>query len=138
RAVIADGNLNGAWPQESYQSIAGNIWTTGRIGPANAPIWDLGRSPFDPEDCYISELVASLNQLNQGTTTGIDTSQSSHTPEHTDAMIEGLMASGRRTLYAYSGGRSDQPGYEHPQGLTRIKQKYFSSDDQLVTVALNT
>jgi cytosine/adenosine deaminase-related metal-dependent hydrolase len=145
RAIIADGNLSGAWPQESYGSIASNIWTTGRIGSATNPIWDLGRSPYDPEDCYIAELIASVNQINQGVTTGIDTSQSSHTPAHTDAMIQGLMDSGRRTLYAYSPGRSDQPGYEHPgtlgdmtRGLGRLKSTYFSSNDQLVTVALNT
>ena len=145
RAIIADGNLSGAWPQESYNSIAGNIWTTGRIGTAASPIWDLGRSPYDPEDCYIAELVASVNQISQGVTTGIDTSQSSHTPQHTDALIQGLMDSGRRTLYAYSPGRSDQPGYEHPgtlgdmtKGLGRLVSTYFSSRDQLVTVALNT
>lgn len=145
RAIIADGNLRGDWPQESYGSIAGNIWTTGRIGTATSPIWDLGRSPYDPEDCYIAELIASVNQINQGVTTGIDTSQSSHTPAHTDAMIQGLMDSGRRTLYAYSPGRNDQPGYEHPgtlgdmtKGLGRLVSTYFSSKDQLVTVALNT
>lgn len=147
RAIIADGNIlpTDDWPQEAYNTVAGAIWTTGRLSDNGAVIWDLGRSPYEPEDCYIAELVASVNQINQGVTTGIDTSQSSHTPEHTDAMIEGIMDSGRRTLYAYSSGRSDQPGYEHPgtlgdmtKGLGRLKAKYFSSNDQLVTVALNT
>jgi cytosine/adenosine deaminase-related metal-dependent hydrolase len=140
RAVIPDGVLAGNWPQESYQSVQ-NIWTTGRIGPANAPIWDLGRSPYDPEDCYISELVADWAAINGGVTTGIDTSQSSHTPEHTDAMIQGLMDSGRRSLYDYSPGRSDQPGYEYPgaignedTGIGRLRKQWFSSDDQLVTL----
>ena len=61
--------------------------------------------------------MASWGRINAGVTTGIDTSQSSHTPEHTDAMIQGLMDSGRRTLYDYSGGRSDQPGYEFPGAI---------------------
>jgi hypothetical protein len=74
-------------------------------------------------------------------TTAIDTSQSSHTPAHTDAMIQGLMASGRRTVYDYSSGRSDQPGYEFPgspgnttTGIGRLRKQWFNSDDQLVTL----
>ncbi len=61
RSIIPDGLLQGAWPQESYGSVVQNIWTAGRIAdPANPNnvIWDLGRAPYDPEDCYISELVA--------------------------------------------------------------------------------
>ena len=103
RSIIPDGLLAGAWPQESYGSVVQNIWTAGRIAdPANPNnvIWDLGRVPYDPEDCYISELVACLSEISEGITTGTDTSQSSHTPEHTDAMIKGLMDSGRRMVYA--------------------------------------
>jgi 5-methylthioadenosine/S-adenosylhomocysteine deaminase len=114
------------------------LWTQGTNG-----LFDLGRSPYEPEDNYISELVASLSQIAAGVTTGIDTSQSSHTPEHTDAMIAGLRDAGRRTLYAYSAGRGDAPGYEYPgrigdstTGLGRLRAQHFSSDDQLVTLAL--
>jgi cytosine/adenosine deaminase-related metal-dependent hydrolase len=144
RGVIADGLLNGNWPQETYNSVPSAIWTTGRLAVGGQTIWDLGRSPYDPEDCYISELVASWGQINAGVTTGIDTSQSSHTPAHTDAMIQGLIDSGRRTLYDYSSGRSDQPGYEFPgaignedSGIGRLRKQWFSSDDQLVTLGAN-
>ena len=139
--MIADGLLNGNWPQETYNSVPSAIWTTGRLAVGGQTIWDLGRSPYDPEDCYISELVAAWGGINAGVTTGIDTSQSSHTPEHTDAMIQGLMDSGRRTLYDYSAGRSDQPGYEYPgaignetSGIGRLRKQWFSSNDQLVTL----
>jgi cytosine/adenosine deaminase-related metal-dependent hydrolase len=141
RSVIADGLLTGNWPQESYNSVPSAIWTTGRLVVGGQTIWDLGRSPYDPEDCYISELVADWANINAGVTTGIDTSQSSHTPEHTDAMIQGLMDSGRRSLYDYSAGRSDQPGYEFPgspgnttTGIGRLRKQWFNSDDQLVTL----
>jgi len=147
RSVIPDGLLAGAWPQESYGSVVQNVWTAGRItAPAdpNAIVWDLGRAPYDPEDCYISELVACLSEISEGITTGTDTSQSSHTPEHTDAMIKGLMDSGRRMVYAYTGGidRSrDGSPYEFPgamndtaKGIGRIAKTYFSSKDQLVTL----
>jgi 5-methylthioadenosine/S-adenosylhomocysteine deaminase len=147
RSIIADGLLFGSWPQETYTSVVQNIWTAGRIVDPQNPshvIWDLGRVPYDPEDCYISELVACLSEISQGITTGTDTSQSSHTPEHTDAMIKGLMDSGRRMVYAYSAGtdRSAQGiPFEFPgamkdttKGIGRIAKKYFGSKDQLVTL----
>ena len=146
RANNADGNLqwagaNPVWPQEGYGTVVQSIWTTGQIQIGNQIIWDLGRSPYDPEDNYISELVASTSQIDQGVTTVVDTSQSSHSPEHTDAMIEGLMDSGGRALFVYSGGRGDTPGYEFPgaigdstRGLGRLRAQWFSSDDQLVTL----
>ena len=128
---------------EAYGTVVQNIWTAGRLAgppPASTVVWDLGRSPYDPEDCYISELVACLSQITQGITCGTDTSQSSHTPAHTDAMIKGLMDSGRRSLYDYTGGidRSAQDPrqpYEFPfPGLQRIAKTYFNSKDQLVTL----
>jgi 5-methylthioadenosine/S-adenosylhomocysteine deaminase len=147
RSVIADGLLAGAWPQETYGSVVQNIWTAGRIADPKNPnsfIWDLGRVPYDPEDCYISELVACLSEITEGITTGTDTSQANHTPEHTDAMIKGLMDSGRRMVFDYSGG-TDRSGqgipFEFPgalndttKGIGRIAKTYFSSRDQLVTL----
>ena len=147
RSIIADGLLAGAWPQETYGSVVQNIWTAGRIADPRDPstfIWDLGRVPYDPEDCHISQLVSCLSEISQGITTGTDTSQANHTPEHTDAMIKGLMESGRRTVFSYSGGtnRSAQGiPFEFPgamndttKGIGRIAKTYFSSKDQLVTL----
>src|ERR1700730_14982277 len=87
RSVIADGLLARAWPHEPYGSVVQNIWTAGRIPDPKNPnsfIWDLGRVPYAPEDCYISELVACLSEISEGITTGTDTSHANHTPEHTD------------------------------------------------------
>ena len=147
RSLIPDGLLAGSWPQESYGSVVQNIWTAGRIAdpanPANV-IWDLGRVPYDPEDLYICELVACLSEITEGVTMGTDTSQASHSPDHTDAMIQGLVDSGRRMVYDYSPGidrRADGIPYEFPgamgdttRGIGRIAKKYFSSRDQLVTL----
>ena len=83
RSILPDGLLNGP---KSYISDIQGIYT---------PV-------YRPEDARISELVASLSQINAGVTTGVDTSQVSHTPEHTDACIDGLREAGRRTLFAYS------------------------------------
>jgi cytosine/adenosine deaminase-related metal-dependent hydrolase len=144
RSIIADGLLGGAWPQETYSSVVQNIWTAGRVmDPANPgqAVWDLGRVPYDPEDCYIAELVSCLSEISQGITTGTDTSQANHSPEHTDAMIKGLMESGRRMVFAYSGGTNRGGAFEFPgamndttKGIGRIAKTHFNSKDQLVTL----
>jgi 5-methylthioadenosine/S-adenosylhomocysteine deaminase len=147
RSIIADGLLFGSWPQETYTSVVQNIWTAGRIVDPQNPsrvIWDLGRVPYDPEDCYIAELVACVSEIAQGITTGTDTSQANHTPEHTDAMIKALKDSGRRMVFAYSGGTDrsrDGFAFEFPgamndttKGIGRIARTHFASRDQLVTL----
>jgi cytosine/adenosine deaminase-related metal-dependent hydrolase len=115
RSILADGLLTGP---KSYQSDIQGILT-----PA-----------YRPEDASISELVASISQINAGVTTGVDTSQVSHTPEHTDACIDGLAKAGRRTLFAYSNGTGSAAQY--PQDIRRLRKQYFSSDDQLLTLAM--
>jgi cytosine/adenosine deaminase-related metal-dependent hydrolase len=147
RSIIPDGLLAQPWPMESYQSVVQAIWTAGRVvDPMNPSrvIWDLGRHPYDPEDCYISMLVACLSEMTQGITTGTDTSQANHTPAHTDALVKGLMDSGRRTVFVYSGGvdrRADGYDYEVPgamgdttKGIGRLAKTHFNSKDQLVTL----
>jgi cytosine/adenosine deaminase-related metal-dependent hydrolase len=147
RSIIADGVLAGAWPQETYSSVVQSIWTAGRIADPRSPgrfIWDLGRVPYDPEDCYIAELVASVSEITQGITMGTDTSQANHTPEHTDAMIKALKDSGRRMVFAYSGGTNRSAEgfpFEFPgamndatKGIGRIARTHFASRDQLVTL----
>jgi cytosine/adenosine deaminase-related metal-dependent hydrolase len=147
RSIIADGVLAGSWPQETYSSVVQSIWTAGRIADPRNPgrfIWDLGRVPYDPEDCYIAELIACLSEITQGVTAGTDTSQSNHTPEHTDAMIKALMDSGRRMVFAYSGGTNRSAegfSFEFPgamndttKGIGRIARTHFASRDQLVTL----
>ena len=151
RSIIPDGTLGNFagsdWPLETYASVVQNIWTAGRIPgatPTDAPVWDLGRHPYDPEDNYIAELVACLSEMRQGVTMGADTSQAAHTPEHTDALIQGVQDSGRRTLFVYSSGvdrSADGFPYEFPgapgdssRGIGRLRAQYFSSEDQLVTL----
>jgi 5-methylthioadenosine/S-adenosylhomocysteine deaminase len=147
RSLIPDGILAGAWPLETYGSVVQNIWTAGRIvapGNPGTVVWDLGRVPYDPEDCYIAQLLSCLSQITEGVTCGTDTSQANHTPAHTDAMIKGMMDSGRRMVFDYSGGidrSADGFPYEVPgamndttKGIGRIAKTYFSSKDQLITL----
>ena len=120
RGILADGVLGSPNDgKKTYQGVIQGIFT---------PV-------YQPEDAYISELVASLNQLNAGVTTTVDTSQVSHTPAHSDACIAGLKESGRRAVYTYSPGLG--PGSKYPKDLLRLQSQYFSSTDQLLTLELN-
>nr|WP_255415202.1 amidohydrolase family protein [Vitiosangium sp. GDMCC 1.1324] len=89
---------------------------------------------YRPEDVYIGELYASLSQLDAGVTTVVDTSQVNHTPEHSDAAIRALRESGRRVRYAYSSGMG--AGCAYPRDILRLQKQYFSSSDQLLTLAM--
>ena len=119
RSILSDGLLGTASDTvSSYQKTI-----IGTFTPA-----------YLPEDARLGELVASLGQINAGVTTTVDTSQVSLTPEHTDACIVGLKESGRRVLFAYSAGQGEKSQY--PRDIVRLRKQYFSSDDQLLTLAL--
>jgi 5-methylthioadenosine/S-adenosylhomocysteine deaminase len=89
---------------------------------------------YRPQDAFIAELVASLSQLDAGVTTVVDTSQVGHSPEHTDAVIEGLQEAGRRAVFVYSPGVG--PRSIFPMDLQRLRRRYFSSNDQLLSLAM--
>lgn len=94
-----------------------------------------------PEDVYIGNLLGSLSALEGGITTLLDWSHISQTAEHSDAAILGLRESGIRGIYAHGApmpmsrwwNNSDE---RHPADIARVRAQYFSSDDQLLTMAM--
>jgi 5-methylthioadenosine/S-adenosylhomocysteine deaminase len=95
---------------------------------------------FRPDDTYIGNLLGTLEALNSGITTLLDWSHNLATPEHADAAVKGLMDSGSRAVFAHGGGAPQWAPLPnevpHPDDAKRIKEQYFSSDDQLVTMAM--
>ena len=89
---------------------------------------------YRPDDVYAGVLVTMLGLITMGTTAVVDTSQINHTPEHTDALIRALQEAGVRAVCAYS--RGAPPASLYPQDVVRLRRTYFSSDDQLLTLAL--
>jgi len=93
---------------------------------------------FRPEDTYIGNLLGAVEALDGGITTLLDWSHNIDTPDHGDAAVEALQASGMRAVFAHGGGArmwqlpSTVP---HTRDVLRIRDQYFSSDDQLVTMA---
>ncbi len=118
-----------------YQGILRNILTNWLLNP------DYGRdvsgtltAAYQPSDVYAGVLVTALGMIDAGTTAAVDTSQVSHTPEHSDAGIRALQESGLRAVYAYSRGAG--PNSRYPDDIARLQRTTFSSSDQLLTLAL--
>jgi 5-methylthioadenosine/S-adenosylhomocysteine deaminase len=95
---------------------------------------------YRPEDVYVGNYAGSLEALNGGVTTLLDWSHINNTPEHSDAAVQGLKDAGIRAVYAHgvpTGGEWwSFSELNHPEDVRRIRDTYFSSDDQLLTLAL--
>ncbi len=96
---------------------------------------------YRPQDVYINELFGGLSQLDDGVTTVHDVSQIHHSPAHSDAAIQALFDTGRRAAFGYfeSAGAAilgTNPGNQYPDDAVRIKNQWFSSSDQLVTMIM--
>jgi len=118
-----------------YQGLLRSILTNGLLNPDYSR--DIGNTltpAYQPADAYAGVLVTALGMIDMGTTTAVDTSQVSHTPEHSDACIRALQESGIRAVYAY--WRGSGPDMRYPEDLVRLQRSYFSSQDQLLTLAL--
>ncbi|MDH6218104.1 amidohydrolase family protein [Streptomyces pseudovenezuelae] len=93
---------------------------------------------YRPEDMYIGTKLAALTALDSGITTMLDFSHNSRTREHSDAAIEALRDTGIRGVHASMGPHFGDWDRQWPADLTRLKDQYFSSDDQLLTLRMAT
>jgi 5-methylthioadenosine/S-adenosylhomocysteine deaminase len=97
---------------------------------------------YRPQDAYAGNLVSALGAIDAGVTTLLDWSHIQNTPEHTDAAIAALQESGLRAVFAYGTPNLDMAAWwhestlTHPHDVKRVAPQYFSSPDQLLTLAL--
>jgi cytosine/adenosine deaminase-related metal-dependent hydrolase len=118
-----------------YQGILRNILSNGLLDPDyRRDISDALTAPYTAADVYAGTLISALGMIDMGTTAAVDTSQVNHTPEHSDAGIRALQESGLRAVYAYSRGAG--AGARYPEDIIRLRETYFTSDEQLLTLAL--
>ena len=120
----------------SYQGALRNIQTNGLLEDYSRDIVGEATPFYRPEDAYVGELISAVRALDAGVTTIMDISQVSNSPEHSDACVKGLQDSGIRAVFAYSRGFG--PKAQYPQDIERMQRRYFSSLDQLLTLALGT
>ena len=119
RNISADGSLANYFPD-----IMGNLATV-----------------YRPEDAYAGNLIGALGAIDAGITTLLDWSHIQNTPEHSDAAIRALQESGLRAVFAYGSPSSSldwifNGNLEHPEDVKRLRTQYFSSEEQLLTLAM--
>lgn len=121
--------------QAALRGIAAD-WTLGQYMTG----LHLGLSAlFRPEDTYAGNLLGAVEALDSGITTLLDWSHNVNTPQHSDAAVQGLFDSGIRAVFAHGGGADmyQVPStVPHDLDVRRVREQYFSSDDQLCTMAM--
>ncbi|MFE3994719.1 amidohydrolase family protein [Streptomyces goshikiensis] len=91
---------------------------------------------YRPEDMYTGTRLAALTAIDSGITTMLDFSHNSRTREHSDAAIQALLGTGIRGVHASMGPHFGAWDRQWPGDLTRLKDRYFTGDDQLLTLRL--
>ena len=99
---------------------------------------------YNANDVYLGNLLGSLNQLRNGTTTIVDWCHIVRNAEMTDAAIAGLDDSGIRAVFARGTVKPPEREGEIPfhklpyprDEIRRLRVGRFASDDQLLTLAM--
>jgi 5-methylthioadenosine/S-adenosylhomocysteine deaminase len=133
RAIVMPGFID--THRHMWEGSLRNILPNGLLSDYTRDITGAARAIFRPEDAHAGDLVSGLGAINAGVTTVLDWSHIGNSPEHTDAAIAGLRESGVRSVYAYGGG-TPGPRNQFPRDIARLRRQYFSSTDQLLTLAM--
>ncbi len=135
RAIVMPGLVD--THRHMWEGSLRGILPDGLLSDYTRDITGAARAAFRPEDAHAGDLVSALGAINAGVTTVLDWSHIGNSPDHTDAAIAGLKESGIRSVYAFGGGT---PGARNqfPQDIRRLRKQYFSSSDQLLTLAMAT
>ena len=91
---------------------------------------------FSPEDAYTGNLISCVGALDAGVTTLLDWSHIQGSPAHTDAVIAALQDSGMRAVFAYGFPWWGKWEERQPSWFVRAATEYFSTKDQMLTLAL--
>ncbi len=125
-----------------WEGILRNIAPDARLEEYLANILGVLAPVYRPQDAYAGNLLSAFGAIDAGITTLLDWSHIQNTPEHSDAVISALRESGLRCVFAYGTPNLDMPAWwhdsslKHPHDIKRIATQYFSSPDQLMTLAL--
>lgn len=125
-----------------WEGILRNISADGILANYFPDVLGVLAPAYRPEDAYAGNLIGALGAIDAGITTLLDWSHIQNTPEHSDACIRALQESGLRAVFAYGNPNTSLPEWwynsslNHPEDVRRLRTQYFSSEDQLVTLAL--
>jgi len=125
-----------------WEGILRNISADGILANYFPDVLGVLAPVYRPEDAYAGNFIGALGAIDTGVTTLLDWSHIQNTPEHADATIKALQDSGIRAVFAYGNPNTSlvdwwfNSSLEHPEDIRRLRTQYFSSEDQLITLAL--
>jgi cytosine/adenosine deaminase-related metal-dependent hydrolase len=93
---------------------------------------------YRPDDIYTGNLISVLGALDGGITTMLDLFHNPRTPEHSDAAIEAFQDTGIRGVHVSCGVLAGEWDHNWPGDIARLRDTYFSSDDQLLSLRFGT
>ena len=122
-----------------WEGILRNIGTDvpleGRVGYISFVLHKLAPA-YRAEDAYAGNLVSALGAIDAGVTSILDWSHIQDSPAHTDAAIQALKDSGIRAVFAYGFPWWGKWEERQPSWFVRAATEHFSSNDQMLTLAL--
>ena len=122
--------------RHSWEGVLRRIIPNGDIAKYTATTHQ-GFAPFyRPHDMYVGNLITALGCIDAGITCIIDNSHNSRSAAHSDAAVQALFDSGIRAVHASGAPQREPWDHQWPHDLERLQKRYFSSDDQLVTLRM--
>ena len=122
--------------RHSWEGVLRRIIPDGDIAKYTATTHQ-GFAPFyRPRDKHIGNLITAVGCIDAGINCIIDNSHNSRSAAHSDAAIQALLDSGIRAVHASGAPQREPWDHQFPQDLQRLQKRFFSSEDQLVTLRM--
>lgn len=125
--------------RHTWQCLLRNCAVDWSLGQYLAGVRGVMGDVYTAEDMYTANYCGALEALDSGITTLYDWSHNNNSPEHADAAVTALFDAGIRAVFGYgNSNREWMPISELPTNfddVRRVKLRYFSSGDSLVTLA---
>jgi 5-methylthioadenosine/S-adenosylhomocysteine deaminase len=122
--------------RHSWEGVLRRIIPNGDIAKYMATTHQGFAPYYRPHDTYVGNLITALGCIDAGITCIIDNSHNSRSSAHSDAAVQALFDSGIRAVHASGAPQTGNWDHQWPQDLERIQKRFFSSDDQLVTLRM--
>jgi 5-methylthioadenosine/S-adenosylhomocysteine deaminase len=125
-----------------WQGVLRNVLPDGSLEDYRNLVQRKFGAVYKPDDVYAGDLFSALGAIESGVTCILDWSHIHNTPEHSDAAVKALQESGVRAVFAYGNPQNEtgryweMQGHKFPDDIARLRKQYFSSDDQLTTLAM--
>lgn len=128
---------------QSLFRLAGTDWTIMNYRKA---MWKTLGPAYTPDDIYVALRIGLADAVDCGVTQVFDWNHNIITPEHADAAVLAHRDSRARVVFGYGHGSPIWAEAHDPlvgasvtmpsRDIVRVRDEYYSSDDQLLTLAL--